>query len=923
MGDRNRWNMNRFAISRVNASILGALAIFLGAIVLTATGLIWQTRQSALQYHESQAVRLTTNAVAALNRGLFGVDVLLASMDELLGLSQRGRSAINSKLAKQLTSDAVQQSPVVRYVALIDVKGRVLSSSRFADDQTILALPKGFIEAALGDVSSGLTISAPALSTSSEQGVLYLARHFRLLDGSQVLAVAELQIAMLTAMMVQGTDEIGFEVTLERASGELIASVVPKDTAAVRDGLLPPKSASPNDSATRAISPKMSPLPRDPAQSLASSVQRLPARLSGAPAIVAAQPLLYQELLVTASVPLDVALRDWRSKRDMFLVIAVVFGLMTLAMGGLALSYIARITQARQAIAQSKSSLDQALESMASGFMLLNPAGEMMTWNQRYISLFPWTKPLVETGLPFRIILGEAARQDMPQATPAERSEWVEMRLSGQVIQGSHERKLSTGATIHITERRTPEGGMVIVYEDVTALRAATAEIEQLAFYDPLTRLPNRRLLSDRLARALTASARSGQYGAVLSLDLDHFKSLNDTLGHDMGDRLLERVAQRLTACVREQDTVARIGGDEFVVMLEGLGKTSAEAMGHAKLVGNKILSSLNQPFRLGAHLHSSTPSIGASLFGDGLKDAADLLKQADIAMYQVKATGRNGMSFFNVTMLSVITDRASLEADLRTALVLDQFELHYQGQFGTHHLPVGAEALIRWHHPTRGLVYPGEFIGIAEETALIVPLGHWVLTHACQQLKRWEALPRRADLVLAVNVSARQFRQPDFVSQVKTVLRETGANPKRLKLELTESLVLTNVKDTVEKMNALKKIGVRFAIDDFGTGQSSLTYLTQLPLDQLKIDQSFVRNIGLQEADAVIIDTIIGMASNLGLEVLAEGVETSEQRDFLQDHGCKLYQGYLFSRPVSLAEFELHLDAITIAPRTASTFDI
>jgi diguanylate cyclase (GGDEF)-like protein len=409
----------------------------------------------------------------------------------------------------------------------------------------------------------------------------------------------------------------------------------------------------------------------------------------------------------------------------------------------------------------------------------------------------------------------------------------------------------------------------------------------------------------------------------VLFLDLDHFKTLNDTLGHDMGDRLLERVAQRLTACVREQDTVARLGGDEFVVMLEGLGKTTAEALAHAKLVGEKILTSLNQPFRLGAHLHNSTPSIGATLFGDGQKDATELLKQADIAMYQVKASGRNALSFFSVSMLSVITDRASLEADLRTGLVLDQFELHYQGQFGSNGMPAGAEALIRWHHPTRGLVLPSEFIGMAEDTALIVPMGHWVLTQACRQLKRWEAVPRRADLVLAVNVSARQFRQEDFVSQVKSVLRETAANPKRLKLELTESLVLSNVQDTIEKMKALKKIGVRFAMDDFGTGQSSLTYLTQLPLDQLKIDQSFVRNIGLQEADAIIIDTIIGMADNLGLEVLAEGVETSAQRDFLQDHGCGLYQGYLFSRPVALAEFELQLDAINITPRAISTYDI
>ena len=905
----------RFPISRVNASILGALAIFLGAIALTASGLIWQTRQTALQDNETRALRFTTGAVAALNRSFLGVDVLLASMDELLGLSQRGRNSINPKNANHLMSDAVQQSLIVRYVALVDAKAQVLASSKFADEQSVWALPNGFIETALGDVSSALAISAPALSTSSEQGVLYLARHFRLVDGTQVLAVAELQIATLTSVMVQGMDETDLEITLERATGQLIATISPKDNGPTSLNASPTVSA-----ASRATIPQLGPFPWDPVQSVASSVQRLPARLSGEPAIVAAQPILYHELLVTASIPLKRALQDWRAKRNLTAGIAVAFGLMTLIMGTLALWYITRVTQARRAMAQSKSSLDEALGSMASGFLLLNGADQVVTWNPRYLSLFPWVHAMLAVGLPFRTILEEAARQDMPNAADSEREEWVAQRLSRQSMQGSLDRNLANGATVHITQRRTPDGGTVIVYEDVTALRAAAAEIEQLAFYDPLTHLPNRRLLTDRLARALTASSRSGQHGAVLFLDLDHFKTLNDTLGHDTGDRLLERVAQRLTACVREQDTVARLGGDEFVVMLEGLGKTAVEAEAHAKLVGDKILSSLNQPFRLGAHLHNSTPSIGATLFGDGQKDAGELLKQADIAMYQVKASGRNALRFFNVNMLATITNRALAESDLRTALVLDQFELYYQGQFDADNRPVGAEALVRWHHPLRGVVFPSDFIGLAEETALIVPLGHWVLSAACKQLKRWETVPRRAEMVLAVNVSARQFRPADFVSQVKSVLRETAANPKRLKLELTESLVLANVQDTIEKMNLLKAIGVRFAIDDFGTGQSSLTYLTQLPLNQLKIDQSFVHNIGLQAADATIIETIIGMAANLGLEVLAEGVETVEQRDFLDTHGCGLFQGYLFSKPVSLAEFELQLDAIVAAPLAENT---
>ena len=919
--------MIRFPISTVNASILGALAAFVGAIVLTALGLIWQARQIALQNHETRVVRFTSGAVAALNRSFLGVDVLLASMDDLLGLSQRSRNAINAKTATQLMSDAVQQSLMVRYVALVDVHAKVIASSKYADAQTTLPLPKGFVEAALGDFSSALSISAPALSTSSEQGVLYLARHFRLADGSQVLVVAELQITLLTDMLVQGIGESGLEITLERATGQLIASVAPQGAGARSVNASSANGVASVNSSHPATAPKVSPFPWDPAQSVAASLQRLPARLSGEPAIVAAQPILYRELLVTASVPLEYALREWRTQRNLFASIALVFSLMAVAIGALVVGYITRITHARKTIAQSKASLDQALESMASGFLLLDKAGDIVTWNRRYCEFFPWAQDILQPGLPFRTILEESAQHDLPHVSALERKAWVEQRLAQQIQPGANERQLASGITVRIDERRTPEGGFVIVYEDITALRAASVEVEQLAFYDPLTRLPNRRLLGDRLQRALTASARRGEHGALLFLDLDNFKILNDTLGHDMGDRLLERVAQRLTACVREQDTVARLGGDEFVVMLEGLGQTMTEAHAHAKLVGDKILASLNQPYRLGSTLHNSTPSVGATLFGDSNKDAAtqavDLLKQADIAMYQVKASGRNALCFFDTTMQVSINDRAKLETDLRMALVLDQFELYYQGQFGLNDWPLGAEVLIRWNHPERGLVMPGEFIGRAEETALIVPIGKWVLNTACRQLKRWEQMPGRAHLELAVNVSARQFRQPDFVDQVKAVLLATGANPERLKIELTETVVLANVQDTIEKMKALKALGVRFSMDDFGTGQSSLTYLTQLPLDQLKIDQSFVRNIGVQEADAAIIETIIGMAFSLGLQVIAEGVETQAQRDFLRAHGCALCQGYLLGRPVPLAQFETSLESASQPPAPSVVFDI
>jgi diguanylate cyclase (GGDEF)-like protein len=637
----------------------------------------------------------------------------------------------------------------------------------------------------------------------------------------------------------------------------------------------------------------------------------LSARLSGIPAIVMARPILYRDVLITASVPIDAALADWRVQRLFILAIALTFAFMILTAGGFAIWYFDHLAKARLAIAQSKETLDQALESMVSGFVLLDAERLVVTWNRRYLELCPWMVGVMAPNLPFQRALEVTAVHEVPHGDENERKEWIKRRLASEnTTQGSLELKLVNGQVLQITERRTPEGGTVIVYQDVTDLRQATAEIEQLAFYDPLTGLPNRRLLADRMQQAMASSARSGRRGSLLFLDLDHFKTLNDTLGHEMGDQLLREVAGRLKACVRQEDTVSRLGGDEFVVMLQGLSPQVAEAAAQTKMVGENILTSLNQSFELADHTYTITCSMGATFFGEALQTPADLLKQADIAMYQVKTSGRNAMCFFDSEMLAAITTRADLERDLRLALSTKQFTLYYQVQVTHDGHAVGAEALIRWLHPSRGMVSPAEFIALAEETALIVPIGLWVLRTACEQLKAWENRLGRHGLQLAVNVSARQFRQPDFVDQVRDILLQTQVNPNRLKLELTETLVLDDVHDTILKMKALKAFGVRFSMDDFGTGHSSLAYLTQLPLDQLKIDQSFVHNIGIQATDSVIIDTIIGMAHNLGLEVIAEGVETIAQREFLEQHGCPLCQGYLFSKPLPLSDFENLLDS-------------
>ncbi len=439
---------------------------------------------------------------------------------------------------------------------------------------------------------------------------------------------------------------------------------------------------------------------------------------------------------------------------------------------------------------------------------------------------------------------------------------------------------------------------------DITARKATEEEIRTLAFYDPLTRLPNRRLLLDRLRQAVASSARSGREGALLFIDLDNFKTLNDTLGHDVGDLLLQQVAPRLTACVREGDTVARQGGDEFVIMLENLDKNPADAAAQVRIVGEKILATLSQPYMLASKKYHSTASIGAAIFGEHKDDVDDLLKQADIAMYKAKDEGRNGLRFFDPALQAAVKAHASLETDLRQAIREKQFILHYQAQVDQSGHVTGAEALVRWQHPTRGLVYPTDFIALAEETGLILPLGSWVLEAACLQIVAWANRPETAPLTLAVNVSAHQFHQPNFVRQVQAIVKRTGADPRRLKLELTESVLLENVKDIIVKITELKRLGISFSLDDFGTGYSSLSYLKRLPLSQLKIDQTFVQDVLTDTNDATIARTILGLGRSFGLTVIAEGVETEAQRDFLARSGCHAYQGYLFGRPVPMEKF-------------------
>ncbi len=526
-------------------------------------------------------------------------------------------------------------------------------------------------------------------------------------------------------------------------------------------------------------------------------------------------------------------------------------------------------------------------------------------WNLSAERLYGWSK-LQVLGQSIETLLYEDPTH-FRRATQAtlEHGEWT-----GEIVQQHRD-----GSSIDVEGRWTLVRGdngqphsILAINTDIRQRKATEREIQRLAFYDPLTGLPNRMLLMDRMHQALASARRHQQGGALLFIDLDNFKTLNDTLGHDQGDMLLQQVAQRLNTCVRAVDTVARLGGDEFVVMLEELSVRPDELVLHARSVGEKILATLAMPYALAGYQYRSTPSIGVAPFTSEQTSVGELLKQADLAMYQAKTAGRNTLRFFDPQMQAVVTERASLETDLRSALAQDEFLLHFQPQVRQSGLVVGVEALLRWAHPQRGMVSPAQFIPLAEETGLILPLGRWVLHTACKLLASWQDDPALSHLTVAVNVSSRQFRHASFVDDVARVLAITGAPSGLLKLELTESLLVEDMETTIATMAALRSYGVGFSLDDFGTGYSSLSYLKRMPLDQLKIDQSFVRDLLTDPNDAAIVDTIIGLSRSLGLEVIAEGVETAEQRELLARAGCQLYQGYLFSRPLPVDALEAFL---------------
>ena len=878
----------RITPERIKPAIWLLAALFMAVLAGAAA---WQTgslRESAVRTSEEKVDRFVSGAEAALNHNMLSIDLLLSGAQDMLQLQPHADVQGESRMLTVVARGNL----LVSRVAVVDAQGRVRASSEPSGALQEMSLPTAFLASVVSSAAQRLYISTPVLSFATTQQVLYFARPLKGRDGQRLAVVAEVPLAKLANVLTQGHEVSGLEIVFEQNDGRRMLALPDLPEAG-------PLRAPHSDA----------PLP--------DRAWNTPARISGVPALVASRQLVYPNLRLSVSLPEDQALERWEYERNMVAAAALVFCAMVLLAAAVAVVVFDRMAQARKDIADAKALLDQALESMVSGFVLLDAQQRVAHWNRRFVELFPWMRGAMASGMPFRQVLEQSVAHHLPVGSDAERQQWIALRLAQQQDgTGAHEQVLPDGHCIHVLERATPEGGWVITFHDVTDLRRANEEIEHLAFYDPLTGLPNRRLLLDRLGQAPVLSQRSGKVGALLFLDLDHFKDLNDTLGHEVGDELLQAVAQRLLANVRVADTVARLGGDEFVVMLSDLSTSTQEAAALAQRIGEKILRGLSEPYVLRGHTHQGAASIGATLFGASAQSASELLRQADIAMYQVKARRGNALCFFDPKMQTAINDRAQLEADLRQALITQQLVLHFQPQASLQGEVVGAECLLRWQHPQRGMVPPGQFIAVAEESDLILHIGQWVLHSACTQLARWQEQPQWAHLQLSVNVSARQFRQSDFVHQVIETLQVTGARAPLLTLELTESLVLDNVEDAIDKMHQLRTKGVRFSVDDFGTGYSSLAYLTRLPLHQLKIDQSFVRNLGSRPSDDVIVQTIIGMGRNLDLEVIAEGVETEAQKAILAGHGCDLYQGYLLARPMPVADFERSLGGPAAPPQ-------
>jgi len=562
--------------------------------------------------------------------------------------------------------------------------------------------------------------------------------------------------------------------------------------------------------------------------------------------------------------------------------------------------------RADQLVVEQASLLDKARDAI----FVMDMGSRITYWNKGAERLYGWEAEQAVGKRMSDLLCDDHAAYSEAYKMALDEGEWVG-ELHQRRRDGSHLHADSRWTVVPADPDSSIPQKILVISTDISERKNNEARIHRLAYFDALTELPNRASLLDHLRRALLGSARSRKIGALMFLDLDNFKTLNDTHGHAAGDMLLQAVARRLEHSVREADMVARLGGDEFVILVQPEEDTMEAAAHQAETVAAKVVAAMRAPFQLADFAYAVSTSVGVTMISGALDTVESALKQADTAMYQAKAAGRNTFRFFDPDMQAKWTARSELESGLRRALRNQEFMLNYQPQLDGSSRVIGAEALLRWRQPNGDILYPTDFIKQAEETSLIVDIGRWVLATACAELAAWQRNPVTRHLSLSVNVSARQFVEPDFVAMTQEILAATGVDPHGLKFELTETLVVTDFAHTVETMETLRRLGITFSLDDFGTGYSSLAYLRKLPLDQLKIDYSFMRDVLTDRNDASIVRSIIALGGSLGLQVIAEGVETQGQREWLSEAGCFVYQGFLYERALSGEHFAAYASCL------------
>jgi diguanylate cyclase (GGDEF)-like protein/PAS domain S-box-containing protein len=874
------------------------IAVLLGVNLLAVTASAYWLNQSQ-QLYIQRAEGHTRNIASAVERNLassvstidFALEHLVDDVERQLA---KGK-AVDAPGAHRLFEGFRQRLPEIEGLRLADEHGLVTagSGSDIDSHHPVSIADRDYFLALRQTDGHPLWITKPVWGRLVQHNIIIFARRYNHSDGN-FAGVLFATIALDYFQQLLSRFDLGPQGTIILRDQDL--------GLIVRNPPLPDQAAGQVGNST--ISPEFRAVF---ASNVAAANFHTPFSSDGQERIFAFQRISNAPMLINVGISSADYLAGWRYERNKTYAGAAGFVLVTLALG-LLLWRLMNITT-QEALRNRV-----YLRNASDGIQITDASGRLVEANDSLCALLGYSRQEL-LGLDQRLWLAcwperEARNAILLQSSLASEPQSIETTLcrkNGQRVEVevrcSHfywSDKLHLHASIR----------------DISERRANAEKIELLAFYDPLTNLPNRRLMLERLNRALVGCSRHQHHCALMLIDIDHFKVLNDTLGHGVGDQVLVEVATRLQACVRLGDTAARMGGDEFVVLLEEL-DVGPLAGSQAEAVAEKIQLLLRQPYLLdtsagvpGGALreYHCTSSIGLTLFNDKQISTDELLKRSDTAMYQAKAAGRNAVRFFDPAMQAAVDARAALEEDLRHALAQNQLLLHFQPQVDAHDRILGAEVLLRWQHPVRGMVLPGAFIPLCEDTGLILPIGAWVLEAACAQLKAWAGQEGFESLTVSVNVSSRQFRQDDFVAQVQDAVRKSGANPHLLKLELTESLMVNNMEGTVAKMEVLHAQGIAFSLDDFGTGYSSLSYLQRLPLRQLKIDQSFVRDLLVDSKDAAIAQTVINLAQNLGLSVMAEGVETRAQRDFLERLGCHAYQGYFFGRPAPLRDFERRL---------------